>query len=90
MPSAYLNISDENHAWLAAQSAAAGLSMAKVADAILSEARRQGWQVTSSAAQVVQPLPLGQDEGPLGQAAPGAPAGSPPRAGRGTICTDEP
>jgi hypothetical protein len=78
----YMRIDAENHAWLARQSAESGLPMARVADAIFTAARLAGWQVTSSAARVVQPdVPPGaapRDPGshrrPLGT------AGVPPHA----------
>lgn len=80
MPSAYLNISQQNHDWLAALSAATALPMARVADAILTKARQDGWQVTVSTAQVVQP------QAPVTEAASGSPAAeTPPRHGRGPV-----
>ena len=78
MPSAYLNISQQNHDWLAALSAATALPMARVADAILTKARQDGWQITVSTAQVVQP------HAPVTGAASGTPAPHfPPAGGRG-------
>jgi hypothetical protein len=70
MPSVYLNLTPENHAYLKAQATAARTTQTHVADAIISEARRLGWHVEhTEAARIVQP------RDPLSGAASGAAAG---------------
>ena len=57
MPTVYINLSPKNRAYLTEQAEESGMSMAQVADAIISEARKLGWTVRHNQpfAQVVRP-----------------------------------
>ena len=52
MQTLYVRVSDTAHAYLAALSAASGLSMAKITDLVISEARVRGWQITTNGARI--------------------------------------
>jgi hypothetical protein len=52
MPSVYSKISEDAQRWVAAASAASGLSMSRVIDLVLLEARRRNWQIEISGARI--------------------------------------
>ncbi len=83
MPTVYMHLKSENHAYVQAEAIRGRTTQAFVVDAIISEARRLGWQVAGQEAQVVRAL--APHDGP----ASGAADQLAPPAGRGPGPTDD-